>query len=170
MLSCIPLDGSVLYSEIAQISLVPEAQLRRIARMMMTSNFLCEPKPGELAHTTLSASFVTNPALCDSTMFLTSVVKPAMDKCVEATEQFGPTTEKTQTALNIAVNTSLPFGDYVAQTPKLQRQCSAYMRTVTTNAEICGDQLAEAFDWDNMRDATVVDVWHDHQSYRIDRG
>lgn len=163
VLSCIPLDGSVLYSEIAQISLVPESQLRRNARMMMTSNFLCEPKPGELAHTALSAHFVTNPALCDSAMFLADVVKPAMAKCVEATERFGATDQKNQTALNIAINNKMAFGDYLAQTPKLRRQFSAYMRTVATNDEMCGDQLVEAFDWASLRDATVVDV--DAQDY-----
>jgi 6-hydroxytryprostatin B O-methyltransferase len=154
-----PLDGSVLYSEIAQISLVPEAQLRRNARMMMTSNFLCEPKPGEVAHTPLSAQFVTNPVLCDSAMFLTDVVEPAMAKCVEATETFGTTDKQNQTALNIASNNQLPFGDYLAQSPKLRRQFSAYMHTIASDDEMCGEQLVNAFDWASLRDATVVDVY-----------
>jgi 6-hydroxytryprostatin B O-methyltransferase len=158
VLACIPLDGSVLYSEIAQISLVPEAQLRRNARMMMTSDFLCEPKPGELAHTALSAKFVTSPALYDSAIFLTEVLKPAMAKSVEATERFGTTDQNNQTALNIAINNKIPFGDHLAQTPKLRRQFSAYMRTIATNDEISGDQLAGAFDWASLRDGTVVDV------------
>jgi 6-hydroxytryprostatin B O-methyltransferase len=158
VLACIPLEGSVLYSEIAQITVVPEAQLRSVTRMMMTSNFLCEPRPGELAHTTLSAHFVTSPALLDSAMFLTDVIMPATAKLAKATERFGATDQRNQTALNVALDTNMPFSDVLAQAPKLQRQFAAYMRNIATNDETSVNQLVAAFDWDSIRDATVVDV------------
>ncbi|KAK5011228.1 hypothetical protein LTR28_004735 [Elasticomyces elasticus] len=158
VLACIPLEGSVLYSEIAEIAGVPEAQLRSVARMMMTSNFLYEPRLGELAHSTLSAHFVTDPALLDSAVFMTDVSMPAAAKLARATEIFGATEQRNQTALNVAFETEMPFYKFVAQSPKMEKQFAAYTKNVTTNEETNIKHLLTGFSWSALNEATVIDV------------
>lgn len=68
--------------------MVPENQLKAIARMAMTSGLLCEPKPDELAHTAASALFVTNPALLGWALFMARGSATTASKMVEATEKW----------------------------------------------------------------------------------
>jgi 6-hydroxytryprostatin B O-methyltransferase len=137
---------------------VPEPQLKSIARMAMISNFLCEPTPGELAHSAVSALFITNPSLLDWALFMAEASAPAAAKLVEATERWGATEQKNQTALNIARNTDLPFFDYLMQSPALAKQFSGYMKNVTASQGTKIEHLVNGFDWTGLGDALVVDV------------
>ncbi len=100
-MACIPLDGSVPYADIATVAGVPETQLRSICRMAMTRNLLCEPKPGEVAHNAVSKTFVSNPGLVDWALFMTEFSMPTAAKLVEATEKWGNTSKKNETAFNV---------------------------------------------------------------------
>ncbi|KAI9867331.1 MAG: hypothetical protein M1830_005839, partial [Pleopsidium flavum] len=126
--------------------------------MAMTSNFLCEPKLGELAHNAVSALFVTNPALLDWAMFMTQFSMPVAAKLVEATEKWGTTEQKNQTAVNIAFNTDLPLFDFIAQSPELTKQFAAYMKNVTASEGTNIKHLLTGFDWAGLSEATIVDV------------
>ena len=66
VIACIPLTGSVSIEELAQLADVPEIMLSRVVRMIATSGFLCEPQPGFVAHTPLSASFSTDLSFFDA--------------------------------------------------------------------------------------------------------
>ncbi len=146
------------YFEVASITGVPEVQLRSVARMAMTSNFLCEPVLGELAHNAVSALFVTNPALLDWAMFMTQFSMPAAAKLVEATEKWGTTSAKNQTAVNVAFDTDLPLFDFIQQSPEMTKQFAAYMKNVTASEGTKIKHLLTGFDWAGLGEATVVDV------------
>ncbi|KAH8585876.1 putative sterigmatocystin 8-O-methyltransferase precursor, partial [Bisporella sp. PMI_857] len=144
ILSFIPLTGSVPYSEVATIASVPLSQLKRIARMAMLSGFLQEPQPNELAHSATSALLVTNSNLLDWALFIAEASSLGPTKLVEATEKWGTTESKTQTAFNLAKNTEKKF--------------SLYMKNVTASEGTKIDHLVHGFDWASLGDATVVDV------------
>jgi hypothetical protein len=69
--------------------------------MAMTSNLLCEPKEGEIAHNAVSKTFVSNPGLVDWALFMTQFSMPTAAKMVEATEKWGNTCKKNETAFNV---------------------------------------------------------------------
>ena len=138
--------------------MVPEAQLKAVSHMAMTSNFLCEPIAGELAHTPASAMFVTNPALLNWALFMAKGSAPTASKLVEATEKWGATDQKNQTAFNISNNTELSFFEYISQTPDMAKLFVSYMKNVTSSEGTKIDHLVKGYDWAGLGNATVVDV------------
>ena len=126
--------------------------------MAMTSNLLREPAPGELAHSSVSASFIANPALRDWALFTTSVTAPMAPQIVEATEKFGATESKTQTAFNVWENTDKPFFDHVKQDKELSRQFASYMKHITTGFGESIQHVVTGYDWASLGKPTIVDV------------
>ncbi|KAI4166339.1 MAG: hypothetical protein LQ342_000229 [Letrouitia transgressa] len=158
VLACIPLHGSVSYFEVASLTGVPEVQLRSVARMAMTSNFLCEPKLGEISHNAVSAQFVTNPGMSDWALFMTQFSMPTAAKMVEASEKWGTTEKKNETAVNITFGTDLPLFDFIKSSPNMTKQFAAYMKNVTSSEGTNIRHLLAGFDWASLGEATVVDV------------
>src|SRR5438128_2368588 len=132
IISFVPLQGSVPYSEVAIIAGVAESQLRSIARMAMISNFMCEPVPGELGHSAISALLVTNPSLLDYAIYMAEYSALGAANLVAATQKWGASLERNQTAFNIAKNTDLPYFEYLAQSFEMRRAFGAYMKNVAT--------------------------------------
>jgi len=133
--------------------------------MAILNNFLREPKPNELAHSNVSALLVTNPGLLDWALFMAEATATGAAKLVEATEKWGTTESKTQTAFNIARNTELPFFDYLSQTPELRKKFAMYMKNVTASEGTKIEHLANGYDWASLGEATVVDVCINFLSY-----
>ncbi|KAL9066490.1 MAG: hypothetical protein Q9161_007553 [Pseudevernia consocians] len=89
VLACIPLGGSIPAKEVADLAGVPETQLCRVVRMTAIAGFLHEPRPGHIAHTALSAPFVTNLSFLDTTMFLAEIAAPTALHMATATQRHG---------------------------------------------------------------------------------
>lgn len=83
--------------------------------MAMTNDFLHEPITGEVAHNAMSALLVTNPSLIKWALHLAESSGTTAAKMVEATEKWGATTNRNETAFALAKNTDLPFFDYLAK-------------------------------------------------------
>jgi 6-hydroxytryprostatin B O-methyltransferase len=126
--------------------------------MAILSNFLREPKPNELAHSNVSALLVTNPGLLDWALFMAEATATGAAKLVEATEKWGTTDSKTQTAFNLARNTELSFFDYLAQTPELRKKFAMYMKNVTASEGTKIEHLVNGYNWASLGEAIVVDV------------
>lgn len=110
---------------------VPEHQLSRVIRMTATAGFLTEPQPGVVAHTTLSAPFVTQPCHLDAAMFLAGVMAPTALQMATATERFGGSACPNENAYSVAFNATGAFSDVCEQQPRLQRQWPAFLRYAT---------------------------------------
>ncbi|KAL6717311.1 hypothetical protein ACLMJK_005226 [Lecanora helva] len=156
--SLIPLDTSIPYATVAQKAKVPETQLKSIARMAMTGIFLSEPTPGELGHNSTSAAFITNPTLMDWALFMTEHSAPTTTKIVEATEKYGTTESKTETAYNVSKGTDLPYFDWLKRDKEATRQFAGYMKNVTSTDATSIKHLVTGFDWGSLGETTVVDV------------
>jgi hypothetical protein len=157
VLACIPLSGSVPAKDVADLAGVPETQLCRIVRMTATAGFLNEPQPGHIAHTALSAPFVTKLSYLDAAMFLAETAAPISLQMAAATQRHGHSNRPSESAYTLAFNTSQTFQSACEQRTKLQRQWSAYLRC----AGDMGDSVTELLgrlDWRSLGNACIVDV------------
>lgn len=156
--SLVPLRGWIPYSTVAACAKVPESQLKSIARMAMTNNLFSEPTPNHLAHSATSALLVTNPNFHDWAVFMTDFSVPTAGKLVEATEKWGDSVRKNETAFNIAFDTDRPFFDYLSQFPERTKQFAGYMKSVTNSEGTDIKHLLSGFDWASLGEATVIDI------------
>lgn len=159
MLACIPLVGSVAARDVADLAGVPEGQLLRIVRMTATAGFLKEPQPGFLAHTSLSAPFVTKLVYLDAAMFLAQTAAPAASMMTAATKR-SQQDHGEETALNLALGTPgtrETFQSMRRNKPKLQRQWLAHLQC-QADPDGCIVELLAQLDWQSLQNAYVVDV------------
>jgi hypothetical protein len=159
ILALVPLKGSIPTAEVAELANIPSAQLARVVRMTATSGFLCEPKSGEIAHTPLSARFVTDLSFYDALMFLAESAAPSALNMAVATERQGRQKDSKESAYSVAFNTSKPFQSACMEQPRLQRRYNAYVRY--TGASSTGFiELLARLNWRGMGNACVVHVSH----------
>ncbi|KAL2128591.1 hypothetical protein VTI74DRAFT_8958 [Chaetomium olivicolor] len=158
VLACVPLDDSVPFKDVADICGVPEAQLCRVTRLMATAGFLQEPRPGHIAHSALSAQFVTEPALLDAALFLSEIAAPAALKMPLATKKFGASDRPDQSAYALAFDTDVPLSSVFQLRPRLQRQFATYLSFVTSDDQANIRDVLMRIDWASLGNATVVDV------------
>jgi hypothetical protein len=125
--------------------------------MTATAGFLSEPQPGEIAHTALSARFVTDLSFYDALMFLAESAAPSALKMAAATEQQGRQRDSNDSAYSLAFNTTKPFQSACLEQPKLKRQYKAYVRYTGAASNGFIDLLGR-LNWGSMGNACVVDV------------
>ncbi|KAL4876807.1 hypothetical protein BJY04DRAFT_138619 [Aspergillus karnatakaensis] len=147
VLACIPLDGTATFDEVAGISNVAVGQLQRVVRLMATADFLAEPTSGQIAHTPLSASFVTEPDLLDAGLFLAQTAGPAALRMSMSQSITEPTLHDRR----------WPSVGVEAQ-PKAQRQLAAYLRYAILDEASAIDDVLQKIEWGNLGATTVVDV------------
>lgn len=164
MLACIPLQGSVLAKDVAELTGVPEAMLIRVVRMTSTAGFLCEPRPRHLAHTTLSAGFVSRPSLVDAAMFHAGTAARAALHMAAATRhgELERGEKSHQTAFALAEKTPLSFRQVCEQRPKLQRQWAAYLRCSSMRVDEKVAEVLSRLDWEKQRSVCIIQVRTHH--------
>lgn len=156
VLAYVPLSGTVPAKDVADLAGVPETQLCRIVRMTATAGFLHEPQPGHIAHTALSAPFVTKLSYLDAAMFLAETAAPIALQMAAATQRHGDSNHPSESAYTLAFNTSQTFQSACEQRTKLQRQWSAYLRCADTGDSFT--ELLSRLDWRSLGNACIVDV------------
>ncbi|KAJ5448545.1 hypothetical protein N7445_003366 [Penicillium cf. griseofulvum] len=142
VLACIPLSHSVPFEDVAELAGIPESHLRRVVRMIATTGFLHEPEPGHVAHSTLSAHFVTRPSYLDAAMFLAEMAAPAALQM--------PATSRNPVSASLSMTTAS------SQQPKVQRQWSAYLQYGLGHTDVNALEPMDQFDWVGLGGATVV--------------
>ena len=127
--------------------------------MAMTGNFLSQPDLENVVHNSVSRIFVTDPGFTDWLDFMTQYSMPTAAAFAEATEKWGSTVEKDQTAFNVAARTDVPFFDYFAKSSELSSQFASYMRSVQASSGTSLRHLLTGYDWAKLDEgAVVVDV------------
>lgn len=158
MLACVPLDDPVPFKDVADICGISVSQLCRVTRLMATAGFLQEPRPGQIAHSPLSAGFVTEPALLDAAMFLSGTAAPTSLKMPLATKQFAASGRADQSAYAAAFDTNISLATVFERQPRLQRQFDTYFSCITGDDQTGIRKVLMQVDWGSLGDATVVDV------------
>jgi len=160
VLACIPLDGEAMGTkDLADLVSVPEMQLRRVVRLMATAGFLIleeqqqalVTRQAQVAHTRLSASFVTQFTNLDAVMFLSGTLVHASLQMPEATQRQLSGFSLTTTPVG------LDFGTACKQQPRLRRQWDAYIGCVKDSTQVIAD-LLDRLDWASLGRALVVEV------------
>ena len=156
VLACIPMSGNAPVKDIADLTRVPELQLSRVVRLMATVGFLQEPQTHHVAHTPLSASFVSCPSYHDAAMFLSESVAPAALRMTHSVQcQDKPLQANKTTATAGAVVTDR-YG------AKQTRQYTAYMQHVGRLEETYGvATVLEQLNWQKIAsipNACIVEV------------
>ena len=157
ILALIPLCNSISAGEVAELAGVPKAQLCRIVRMTATAGFLFEPQLGQIAHTTLSARFVTDLSFFDAIMFLAESVAPTALQMTAATQRGGQEKDSHNSAYLLAFNTSRPFHSACLEQPRLQRRYAAYCQYACVKSDGFTDLLGR-LNWRGLGSQCVVDV------------
>ena len=157
VLACIPLSGNIRSKEVADLVGVPEMQLCRVVRMMATAGFLQEPRPGHVAHTALSAPFVTNLSFLDATMFLAETAVPTAMHMATATQRDDHPVSPSDSPYSLAFKTSQSFHSACVEQTRLQRQWTAYRRCAGDMDDSITDLLGR-LNWHSLGSACIVDV------------
>ncbi|KAI1758538.1 hypothetical protein GGR53DRAFT_529466 [Hypoxylon sp. FL1150] len=157
VLACIPLQGRVPSNDVAVLLGVPESHLVRIVQMTAIEGFLCQPEPGKLAHTALSAPFVEDPSLLDAAFFLSEIAAPTALQMAAATRRWGPTSKGNETPYNIALDTSTAFSSACQQSPRMRRQWPSYLQHGMGDIEAGVTDVLTKLDWRSLGNSTIVD-------------
>ena len=153
--------SSVPFASVAQSAHVPLDRLKRVARMAITSGFLSEPQPGELAHSSLSLQFFRQSELRDWVTFLAKFSAPTAGRFAEATRRWGDTVQKNQTAYNIAFETDLPFFKHISKDEATVNLFARYMHSQRHDDASAIRHLLNGFDWNGLGAGHLVDVRFD---------
>lgn len=147
------------YAEVASKTSVPISTLRSVARMVMTAGLLCETDDGKLSHNLLSKQFAEDNNMMVQLLHLVDYTVPVMAGFAKATEKWGDTTALNETAYSLVNQTDLSFFGHLKSRPELNRRFDNYMKSrAVSHLGSRAEYLLEAFDWESLGAATVVDV------------
>lgn len=154
-----PRNGSITYDELSIRTETPVHQLKSVIRMAAAHGFLSEVQPMEVSHSPFSALLAADSAFLNWARWLTNYSVPSAYRFPEATEKWGSTEQKNETAFNIAMDVQVPFFDYLKQEKAMNAMFSSYMRNVASSEATSFKHLINGFDWSSLpAGAKVVDI------------
>ena len=152
------MGDKVTFTNAASLASIPATELCRVVRMTATAGILCEPEPGFVAHSPLSAHFVTKPSLLDATAFLADTVVPAALHMADATRLRTNPHQAHLSAYAIASDPSTSFAARCEQEPKLRRHLAAFQRLEASIVDEGATSAISSIDWRSISPAKVVEV------------
>jgi 6-hydroxytryprostatin B O-methyltransferase len=154
----VPETGAISYGDLASAAKVPENQLKPITRFAMTNGLFSELQPGYVAHTSISRQLRTQHPLHDYVSNCLELSMPIVTKMAEATDKFGETDAKDQTAFNVAYDTPLPMFAWLKQHPDHATRFGRLMHAMHTSPVYDVKHLVIGYKWEELGEAKVVDV------------
>lgn len=156
----VPLEGSITYTEISKACGLSESLLFRFLRHAMANHIFAEPSPGHVRHTAFSRQYLVEPAFSDMMGMLLCEVDPAYHCVIESLAKFPNSGEPTETAYNLANDTTLPMYAFISQHPERARRFGSAMRWTTQGPMWNLKHLVSSYDWASFDrpDALLVDV------------
>ena len=159
ILQHIPQQGSITYTDLSDRANVPESQLKSVLRMAAAHGFLSEVTPLKISHSPTSALIASDPSFYDWARWLTNYSVPSAYHFADATQKWGKTEVKNETAFNIAMNVEVPFFGYLKENAKMNSMFSSYMRNVASSEATSFKHMISGFDWGSITPGSkVVDV------------
>ncbi|KAH8698978.1 sterigmatocystin 8-O-methyltransferase [Talaromyces proteolyticus] len=163
----VPASGSISYRDLATAASrransaadIPEARLKSIVRMAMTSALFREPEPNRVGHSATSALLARDADVHSWASYLSTRSAPTALSMAAAHDKFTPASvAKNETAYNVAFDTHLPFFDHLALDPANTAEFAGYMRNVTTSEAVDVKHLVNGYPWADLGHGLVVDV------------
>jgi 6-hydroxytryprostatin B O-methyltransferase len=129
--------------------------------MAMTSSLFREHTDGQsVAHSATSALLARDPNVYAYATYMCAGSAPVALQMAAAASKWGPNSTRTsETAFNVALDTDLPFFEYLSSNPAKMAEFSAYMHNVRSSDGVALRHLVAGFAWGGIRDGgAVVDV------------
>jgi len=128
--------------------------------MSMTTGLFREDADGSVIHSATSALLARDPVVYSYATYMANGSAPVAMEMAAAAKKWGPnSTQSYETAFNVALDTDLPFFDYLSRNKEMMAEFSAYMRNVRSSDGVALRHLTAGFAWDMLpKDGTVVDV------------
>ncbi|KAL1592352.1 hypothetical protein SLS60_011430 [Paraconiothyrium brasiliense] len=151
----VPVDGSILFSHLAEKCGLLEHDLKRIIRFTSVHHrVFAEPEEGLVAHTAASRLLVDNDMIRDLMGLTFAECWPAHARTPDAIAL--RSSEPNISGYSLANNTHLNMFEYLEQNPDRARRFAGAMASTSQTSL---DALAEYFEWSALPPgATVVDV------------
>lgn len=154
----LPQDELQSYDQVAHTANVPVLHLRHVIRMLMTAGIFTEPKPDMMAHNAVSSSFRKGSPHAEACAFMANLSAPTSFRMAEMTQLYKGSDKPTETAMNVAMQTELPFFAYLSKSPDLAAGLMAAMRLQSEKERLHTKHLIEGFDWGALGSGKVIDV------------
>lgn len=126
--------------------------------MSMTAGLFRECLDGQAVEHSAASVFLARDedAYAYATYMSTGSASMAL-QMAEASTRWGPDSTKSyETAFNIALDTDLPFFDYLSRNPTRMALFSEYMQSVRSSDGVSLRHLISGFAWNTIRDGGVV--------------
>lgn len=162
----VPLDRSITYSDLASSTGLPELQMIRILRSLITHGYFHEPTPNSVAHTVHSKLLLV---MRDSVWWFVEEGFPSASLISTASEKFGDSEERNHTAWNLAHKIDQPIFEYLETDQERRTRFMGHMRTAGSSDGWNIKHLVRGYDWSTIGTGTVVDIGGSigHSSYAI---
>ena len=162
VIAFVPLSGSISIEGLADLADVPELILSRVVRMIATAEFLQELQAGFVAHTSLSASFMTELFYFDAVMFLANNVAPSALDLTSVLQKLVKTVPPSSrknviSSPTSALDSDRSFASACANNPQLSRQWSAYQNNMPASDDRLASLLSQ-LNWQSLGESTLVHV------------
>ncbi|KAI1744414.1 S-adenosyl-L-methionine-dependent methyltransferase [Xylaria scruposa] len=155
--SMVPAGGSISYGDIAQKTGMNEQMTRRLVRHAMTMRIFHEPEPGMVAHT--QASKLLQSLEVNAFMrFHPDIGWPTSVKMIDALKKWPGSQEPNETAFSLANNENISIYDVFTREPERALDFASGMRAFGSLSKFHIDRVVEAYDWESLGQATLVDV------------
>lgn len=153
-----PVDGDVSYTEIAAQTGLDETNAKRLIRHAMTNRIFTEPRPGYVAHTAASRVLLDDAAMVDWVGVCTSEFFQAAANSVEALQKFGNSQDPTETGYSEYWCPGKPMFETMLADPMRGKRFGGAMISLTGGEGYEVDYVVDNYPWEELGDATVVDV------------
>ena len=157
--TAVPVDGDIAFADLAQKVGIGANSLERVMRLLFLQKFFCEPRPGHVGHSRLSAPLAEQPGLVAVFKHLTTAGFRGGSYLAEALRRYPNSSQPTETGFPLAYGSSDPFFSFLAKNPNLAAEFNQGMVGVNTLLDRTPRDDIEGYGWAELgENATVVDV------------
>ncbi|KAK8061611.1 S-adenosyl-L-methionine-dependent methyltransferase [Apiospora phragmitis] len=136
----------IFYADLARAVGTDEVLLQRIVRVAMMQRIFIETSDGRVQHSAKSRMLKEDPGARDSCGFFMEELFPASTKFVKSLEKYHASGEPTETAFNLAVNTSRSIYLELEEVPERARRFGALMHWMSQDGRLSNEHLLRSFD------------------------
>jgi hypothetical protein len=159
----VPADGEVTFAELAAAAGLGESHVRKLVRHATTQHIFCEPRPGVVAHSSVSRLLAEDADIAAWVRWCADDCWLAAYHTCEAIARWPGSEEPNETGFSLANQTSLSMFDFLAANPERAARFAAGMRLYAVRPELNVRHLVDAWPWGELHDgATVIDVGGSH--------
>ena len=151
----VPLYGSISYADLSSKITVSETRLKHLVRSAAVClNFLAETADGNVEHSDTSRIWQLDPQMAAGMEVMLDHLPSSSFKLVESCVK-DPTDEK-QEISGFSLARQQPLFAYLESHPKEGRKFAQHMRAQA--AQFGDSAIQESYDWNRLREKTIVDV------------